>query len=118
MAKIPPIAFAGFNGGQDWAILTGKSPIYQYQDKKRLSDTPIGWRFKVALQGYCFSTLDVKINESADPLPDIDESQITEACAVMKPIFVRFTDCFVSVYDYDGIKYSGNAKGIALANSK
>ena len=118
MAKIPSIPLEGLNNGMSYAILTGKKGIYTYLDNKRQSDTPTGWKLDVVLQGNCFSTLSIKINGSADPLPNISEAQIAEACATMKPIFVRFTDCVVSIYALDGLKMSATASGVEIVKTK
>jgi hypothetical protein len=79
--------FANFNNGLDWAILTAKNPVYQYEGGKRVSDTPIAQRVNVLLPGNCFSAITVKISTGIDLLPEITEEMIADACASMKPIF-------------------------------
>lgn len=116
MASIPKMPFASFNNGMEWAILTGKNSVYKYEGGKRVSDTPIAQRVNVLLPGNCFSAITVKISTSIDPLPEITDEMIADACASMKPIFVRFKDCFVSVYAMDGLKMSATASAVELIN--
>lgn len=119
MAGINKISlpFPSMNGGADWCILPGLRPSYPTDNGKRVSDTPDSWRADVAMQGNCFAPLTVKINGSANPLPGIDEDQIAEACASMKPIYVRLTDCVISVYGFDGLRMTAVARGIELARA-
>lgn len=64
------------NGGQDWIILTGKSPIYPYEGGKRTSETPIGTKVSGVLQGNRFAPLDIKILTATDPLPSVTDEKI------------------------------------------
>lgn len=114
MTNIPKLPLASINNNMDWAILIKKSPVYQYEGGKRVSDTPIAQRVNVLLPGNCFSTITVKISTSFDPLPEISDEMIADACASMKPIFVRLKDCFVSVYAMDGLKMSATANTVEL----
>lgn len=116
--KIPSIPLEGINSGMSYCILTGKKPVYPYENNKRQGDTPSSWRLEVILQGNYFSSLSIKINESIDPLPDISETQIFESCATMKPIFVKFKDCAVSIYAIDGLKMSATASGVEIVKTK
>lgn len=114
MANIPKLPLASINSNMDWAILIAKSAVHQYEGGKRVSDIPIAQRVNVLLPGNCFSTITVKISTSVDPLPEITDEMIADACASMKPIFVRFKDCFVSVYAMDGLKMSATASAVEL----
>ena len=114
MSNIPKMSLASMNGNMEWTILTGKTPVYQYENGKRISNTPISWRISVLLPGNCFSPISVKINTGDDPLIDITEDMIAEACATMKPIFVRFIDCSVSIYAIDGLKMSASASAVEM----
>lgn len=116
MANIPKLPLASLNNNMDLVILTAKSAVHQYEGGKRVSDTPIAQRFNVILPGNCFSSITVKISTSIDPLPEITDEIIADACASMKPIFVRFKDCFVSVYAMDGLKMSATASAVELIN--
>lgn len=114
MTNIPKLPLASLNNNMDCAILTAKSPVYQYEGGKRVSDIPVAQRLNVILPGNCFSAITVKINTSIDPLPEITDEVIADACATMKPLFVRFKDCFVSVYAMDGLKMSATASSVEL----
>lgn len=106
------------NGGQDFAILTGKGSIYSYEGGKRTSDTPIGTKISVALQGNRFAPLDVKILNATDPLPNVTDEQIQASCAEIKLIAVRFTDCKISLYSIGGqMVMSATASGLELRNT-
>ena len=117
MSNIPKLPLKSLNGGMDYSILTGKSPVYQYEGGKRVSDTPVAWRYSVLLPGNCFSAITVKIGTDKDFLYEITDELIADACATMKPIFVRFTDCSVSVYAIDGLKMSATASAVELIKS-
>ena len=108
------IPFLAANGGIDYAVLTGTRSIYPFADGKRTSDIPIATNITTALQGNGFSPLNIKIEGSTDPLNATDE-EIKALCAAMKPLFVRFKDCKVSIYSIDGqIKMSANASGVEV----
>lgn len=106
------------NSGQPFAILTGIGPIYKYEGGKRTSETPIGTKISVALQGNRFAPLDVKILNSTDPLPNITDEKIQSSCAEVKLIAVRFTDCKISLYSIGGqMVMSATASGVELVNT-
>jgi hypothetical protein len=106
------------NNGQDFAILTGKSPIYPYEGGNRTSETPIGTKFSVALQGNRFAPLDIKILTASDPLPNVTDEKIEASCADVKLIAVSFVDCKISLYSIGGqMVMSANANGVELVNS-
>ncbi|MGL4668669.1 MAG: hypothetical protein ACRCWR_12180 [Saezia sp.] len=104
--------FAAINGGQEDAILTGKDDLYPYENGKR-GDTKIGTKWQVVLQGNRFSSLTVKI-EGPDPLPKVTDSQIAESCATLNLMYVRFTDCKITVYAIDGMVMTATAKSVSL----
>jgi hypothetical protein len=109
--------FAAVNGGQDSAILTGKSPIYPYEGGKRISETPTGTKVDVALQGNRFTPLTVKIEGNTNILPNCSNEQINTACASVKLIAVRFVDCKISLYSIGGqMVMSATASGVELVN--
>lgn len=106
------------NNGQKFAILTGKSPIYEYKDGKRTSEIPIGEKIRVALQGNRFTPLDVKILNATDSLPNISDEKIEASCAEIKLIAVQFVDCKISLYSIGGqMAMSATASGVELVNS-
>lgn len=114
MANLTNLPFASINGGMDHAILTGKTPIYSYENGKRTGDTPIGWKISVILPGNSLSALTVKINNPAEPLPDITEEKIMHACSSLKILLVRLIDCTVSLYAIDGLRMTAVANGVEL----
>lgn len=106
------------NGGQDFAILTGISPIYKYEGGKRVGETPIGTKISVVLQGNRFTPLDVKILNATDPLPNITDEKIQASCAEVKLIAVRFTDCKISLYSIGGqMVLSAISNGAEIMNT-
>lgn len=112
------IPFAAANGGIDYAILTGKRPVFQFSDGKRISDIQYATTITAALQGNSFSTLNIKIEGETELLPGVEDSEIKAACAAMKPMLVRFKDGKVSIYNIDGqIHLSGTATAVELITS-
>ncbi|MCL1822611.1 MAG: hypothetical protein FWG44_00210 [Oscillospiraceae bacterium] len=114
MIKKLDLTLAAINGGQETAILTAKADFFPYANGKKSSETPIGVKFTVALQGNKFTSLDVKI-KGVDPLPNVTDEQLTVACATMKYPIVKFTDCKVTLYPTGGIM-TAEASGIELVN--
>lgn len=105
---------ASVNGGINTGILTEKKPIFPYADGKRTSEIPTAWRIGVALQGSRFDSLNVRIDGAADPLPNISDEQIAEACR-NKIIPVTFDQLKVSLYTIGGnLVKSGTATGVSI----
>ena len=100
MANNLIVNLTGVNGGADYAILTGKKDDFPYADGKRTSDTPIGIKLTLALQGSRLSSLTVKFDR--DPIPSVEDAQIEAACSACKFLFVRIPDCKVKVYSLPG----------------
>lgn len=112
------IGFPAVNGGQIWGILTGQSPILAYNGGKKVSDDPIGHKFNFALQGNRFTSLSVKIEGTADPLPEVTDEQLQEACASMKLIAAKPIGCKVTLYSIGGeMVMTATATGIELVNT-
>lgn len=109
---------AAVNGGQDVAILTAKGSVYPFENGKRTSDTPIGTKFTVALQGNRLTTLTVKIEGTSDPLPNVLDEKIEAACNGLKFFLVRFQDCKVALYSIGGqMAMTATSSGIELVNA-
>lgn len=105
---------AGANAGLDIVPLVAKSDWHDYKDGKRTSDAPMGVKFDVALQGNRLSPLTIKIKGS-DPIPQLTDEEISKACAEMKYIYARFSECEVSIYTINGeMKMSSTATGVQL----
>ncbi len=118
MAKQKRTTPEGVNGGQSVFILTGKTPIYKYENKRRISDTPIAIRYSCAAQGDRFTPINVQI-DGADPLPNISDDDLLEACANLRPIFGRFVKGVMKITSVDdNLITSGVATGIELVKSK
>lgn len=112
--KIELEGLAPVNGGLSQAILTSKSPVFEYKDNQRVGELPIAWRFGVVLPGGRFSGLTVKIDGATDPLPELTDESIGEACRA-KAILVTFTDLKVTLYTIKGeLVKSGMATGISV----
>lgn len=106
----------GLNNGENLAILTGKNENFDYnKDGKKTSDTPIGFKYTAVLPGSRLSAITVKI-AGADQLANITDEQINEALAAKKFIWVKFTNCKVTIYNIgESMIMSALAKGIELA---
>ncbi|MGO5022446.1 hypothetical protein ACTQ4E_05040 [Lawsonibacter sp. LCP25S3_G6] len=95
------VDLAAVNSNHNFAILTGKSPIYSYgSDGKRTSEEPIGVKLTVALQGARLAPLTVKFDH--DPLPKVTDEEIEEAVMNCQPLFVQIPDCAVSLFSSNG----------------
>lgn len=105
MANDFTVDLAAANGKVDYAILTKKEDTFPYTDGKRTSDTPIGTKLTLALQGSRLSSLTVKFDH--DPLPSVDDAQIKAACSACKFLFVSIPDCEVKLYP-------GRSGGLAM----
>lgn len=115
MANKLEVNLPAVNGAQDFAILTGKSPIYPYEGGKRTSETPIGTKISVALQGNRFTPLDIKILTPTDPLPSVTDEKIEASCADIELMAVQFVDCKISLYSIGGnMVMSATASGAKL----
>ena len=113
--KIELEGLPSINGGLSYAIITEKIPSFQYTDGKKAGDVPIAWRIGVALQGARYSSLTVKIEGAAEPLPEISNEAIGEACR-NKVIPVSFTDLKVTLYTINGqLVKTGIATGVSIA---
>lgn len=85
--------------GRDFAILTGKSDIFPYEDGKKLS-ARTGVKLTLALQGARLAPLTVKFDH--DPLPKVTDEEIEEAVMNCQPLFVQIPDCAVSLFSSNG----------------
>ena len=105
------------NGSQDYAIVTGKADLFQYENGKRISDERIGIKINVVLQGNRLSSLSIKI-EGKDPLPNVTDEQIIAACAAKKFIYAKFTDCKITLYTMNGtMGMTAVAKNVELLDT-
>lgn len=118
MATSILLQFIALNGGLDWAILTGKSPVYHYENGKRTGDIPEKFRYKAIMPGCCYSEISISVPGSIDALAAITDEQIAESCANLRPLLVRFINCTVKVYSKDGEqKLAGTANAVELVKS-
>ena len=106
--------------GVNYGILVEKSELFDWQDRKRVSDTPIGVRLGLALPGARMSTLAVKFDHA--PLPKVTDEQIAAACASNNFLYVQIPDAVVTLYSADnGIGMTATAETaqiVTLNNSK
>lgn len=84
------------NDGCDYAPLTEKADIFPYENNRKVSDTPIGVKLTLALQGARLAPLVVKFDH--DPLPDITDEQIEAACLNLDFIYVQIPNCTINLY--------------------
>jgi len=121
MANKLDTTLAAVNGGLQESILTGKTPVYSYDNGKKTSEIPIAYKATAALLGNRLTTISVKIDGSADPLPKITEEQIDAACRGDNGadfIYVTFKDAAVSLYSIGGqMVMSGRASGVELVTA-
>lgn len=114
-------SLAAVNGGADYALLTGKTEIFAYENGKKISENPVGVKLTIALQNAGLSPLGVKFDH--DPLPKISETDIANACSACEFCFVQIPDCIVTLYSSDkgGISMTATAttaKLVTLNNHK
>lgn len=88
------------NAGYDYAMLTGKTDIFPYENGKRLSDVREGVKLTIALQGARFAALSIKFDH--DPLSNLTDEQIEAACLECDFIYVQIPDCIVNLYSSNG----------------
>lgn len=88
------------NAGYDYAVVTGKTNIFSWNEGKRTSDEAIGVKLTVALQGARLAPLTVKFDH--DPVPKVTDEEIEEAVMNCKPLFVQIPDCAVSLFSSNG----------------
>ena len=93
------------NAGYDYAVVTGKTNIFSWNEGKRTSEEPIGVKLTVALQGARFAPLTIRY--SHDPLPKVNDEDIEAACVSNNLIYVQIPDCVVNLY-------SSNSGGIGM----
>lgn len=78
-------------------------------------------KLTVALQGARFATLTVKFDH--DPLPNVTDEQIEDACTACTPLYVQIPDCIVNLYSSNTggigmIATAGTAKLVTLKTEK
>lgn len=109
------LTLMALNGGLESVILAERTPIYLYENKKRISDIPEKYRYRVVLPGNSYLELSILIPGSVDALAAVTDEQIAGGCADLRPLLVRFTDCRVKVYSQDNQqKFSATASGVEL----
>ena len=84
------------NAGYDYAVLTGKTDIFPYENGRKVSDVREGGKLTLALQGARLAPLAVKFDH--DPLPNLTDEQIDDACRDCNFIYVQLPDCAVDLY--------------------
>ena len=108
------------NSGQKSVILTGKSPIYEYKDGKKVSEIPIAHKFNVALFNR-LTPLAVKIEGSNDPLNKVSDEMIDSAIRGDNGadfIMAQFADCKVALFSIGGqLVMSATATSIELVTA-
>lgn len=109
------------NADYDYAILTGKTDLFPYENGKRISDVREGVKLTIALQGARLAPLTIKFDH--DPLPNLTDEQIDDACRDCNFIYVQLPDCAVNLYSSSnsGIGMTATAqtaKIVALKSDK
>ncbi len=108
------------NGNQDFAIIVGKSDVFQYENGQRTSKERVGVRLNLALQGNKLTPISARI-DGADPLPDLTDEHIAETCRQRKFLYVKLIEPVVSIYTINNnINMTATAKGAEIIgnNSK
>lgn len=96
---IPSLPIEAMNRGLDWMILVGKRPGYPFDKAtNRSGDTPDKFYYDVNLPGNSFTALSVAIPGGIDVLSSITDDQISDGCATLRPVLVRFSNCMVKIY--------------------
>lgn len=121
---IPSLPIEAMNRGLDWMILVGKRPGYPF-DKvtKRSGDTPDKFYYDVNLPGNNFTALSIAIPGGIDVLSNVTDEQISDGCATLRPVLVRFSNCMVKIYAVKTVndsveqKMSATADGVELVKS-
>ena len=111
------VNLSAVNSGYDHAILTGKADIFSYENGKKLSDVREGVKLTVALQGARLAQLSIKFDH--DPLPNLTDEQIEEACFEGDFIFVQILDCLVNLFSSsNGIGMTATAQSAKIVTLK
>ena len=119
MTKKLEVSLPAVNNGLDYGILCDKSPIYAYENGKKVNEIPIGTKVDVVLPGNHFQPLTVKIEGNPNALPEISSEEIGAACEELKLLAVRFIDCKIALYSINGqMVMSASATAVELVNFK
>lgn len=103
------------HGGADFAILTGKSDIFPYENGKKVSDVSMGVKLTLALQNNRLSQLTVKFDH--DPLPKVSDQDIINATASCNFLYVQIPDCKVDLFSTNsGLGMSATASSAQIVS--
>lgn len=103
--------------GNTAVILTSQAEQYEYINGKK-TDKMSGCRFSVVSPCRNFESFNVKVE--GGKLLRLTDEEIDEACASMKPIWVRFSDFKAKPYassNGKGIAYSCSASGVEIVEN-
>lgn len=115
---MPKVSAELYNGSPKF-ILGGRMTAYQYENKERVSDKPIAHKYSLISPSHCFETIVVTVMGEADSLAEISDSDIVNACATLKPIWVKLTDGVFNSYSSNNkIVTTGTASGIELVQAQ
>lgn len=107
-----------YNGGPKF-ICAGRQILYQYEGKTRVSEIPIGHKYLLISPTHCFENIEVKAMSATDALAEISDSDIVNACATLKPIWVKLIDGVFNSYSSNNkIVTTGTASGIELVQAQ
>jgi len=103
--------------GTDKVIVTAQTEQYEYVNGER-TDRITGIKVTVVSPMRNFQSFNVKIE--GGKLLRVTDEEIDEACASMKPIWIRFNDFKAKPYassNGKGIAYSCSASGVEIVES-
>lgn len=107
-----------YNGSPKF-ILGGRMLVYQYENKERVSDIPVGYKYSLISPAHCFETIVVTVMGEVDALAEISDSDIVNACSVLKPIWVKLIDGVFNSYSSNNkVVTTGTANGIELVQAQ
>nr|QGT51080.1 hypothetical protein Firmicute1046_1560 [uncultured Firmicutes bacterium] len=115
---MPKVSAELYNGSPKF-ILGGRQAFYQYENKERVSDTPIGYKYPLISPAHCFETIVVTVTCEEDALAEVSDSDIVNACSTLKPIWVKLIDGVFNSYSSNNkIVTTGTASGIELVQTQ
>lgn len=115
MARRLTSTLPAVNGGLEFVILTEKSEIFQYEDGKRISATPIGMRLVTSLPGARLASLAIRFEK--DPIPNITDEQIRASVESCQFLYATIPGCEVMLYpSANGIGMTATGKSAQLVN--
>ena len=113
-----PMTVETVNAGLSKVLLAAKAPYWDYKDKERTTQEPVGVRYSVALPGNQLTNLDVKI-PGRDTTQHLTNEVIAARNAAMDSITVEFIGSAVKLYIINGEQIvSASASAVKLVDDE